>query len=115
MIKTEFGIIDEIDLKKDYSDYEPEKYNCVYIDDDIYINDWWEQLTAMKTYYHNMNRPELALDRWGVTLIPPESLPIFQDSVISDHRIKTDSHLIELANKIAEAIDKQKFMIHYGV
>ena len=36
---AEFGIIDNIDNKKDYSDYEPEKYNCVAIDDDI-LNDW---------------------------------------------------------------------------
>ena len=43
MIKTQFGIIDEIDCNKDYSEYEPDKYNCVYIDDDIYINDWWPQ------------------------------------------------------------------------
>lgn len=115
MIKTEFGIIDEIVFSKDYGVYEPEKYNCVYIDDDIYINDWWAQLTTMKTYFHNMDRPGFALARWGVTLIPPESLLIFQDIVITDKRIKTDNHLVALANKIQEAIDKNKYMIHFGV
>jgi hypothetical protein len=35
MIKTEFGIIDIIDFKKDYK-YEPERYNCVFIDDGTY-------------------------------------------------------------------------------
>lgn len=39
MIKTEFGIIDEIDANKDYGHYEPEKYNCIYIDDDIGLVD----------------------------------------------------------------------------
>ena len=115
MIKTEFGIIDEIDYKKDYGVYEPEKYDCVYIDDDLYINDWWERLTTMKTYFHSMDRPAFALARWGVTLIPPESLPIFQDIVITDKRIYTDNRLVDLSNKIQEAIEKNKFMIHFGV
>lgn len=115
MIKTEFGIIDEIDYSKDYGVYELGKYNCIFIDDDIYINDWWERLTTMKTYFHNMDRPAFALARWGVTLIPPESLSIFQDIVITDKRIKTDNHLVELADKIQEAINKNKFMIHFGV
>lgn len=70
MIKTEFGIIDEIDADKDYSHYEPEKYNCVYIDDDIYIDEWWEQLQTIKTFYHSLNRPGYALARYGVTIIP---------------------------------------------
>ena len=72
MIKTEFGIIDEIDADKDYSHYEPEKYNCVYIDDDIYIDEWWEQLQTIKTFYHSLNRPGYALARYGVTIIPPD-------------------------------------------
>jgi len=115
MIKTEFGIINEINSSKDYSKYEPEKYDCIYIDDDIYINDWWKRLTTMKTYFHCMDRPAFALARWGVTLIPPESLPIFWDIVITDKRIYTDWHLVDLANKIRKAIETNKFMIHFGV
>lgn len=114
MIKTEFGIIDIIDFKKDYK-YEPERYNCVFIDDDTYINDWWERLITMKTYFHCMDRPSRALDRWGITLIPPESLATFQDIVISDYRINSDDHLVELAEKIKEAIENNKFLIHFGV
>ena len=41
MIKAEFGMIDEIDPKKDYSAYEPQNYHCIAIDDDLYLNDWW--------------------------------------------------------------------------
>lgn len=115
MIKAEFGIIDDIEFGKDYSEYEPNKYHCVYIDDDLYINDWWERLLGMKTYFHNTNRPETALARWGVTLIPPESLPAFYEIVANDPRINEDEFLVALANKIVEAMDKNKFMIHYGV
>ena len=115
MIKTEFGIIDEIDMNKDYSDYEPQKYNCVFIDDDAYINDWWPQLCEMKTFFHSMDRPETALARWGVTIIPPESLPVFLSIVSGDSRIASDKHLAELAKVIQKAIDSGKHMIHYGV
>ena len=115
MIKTEFGIIDEIDISKDYSDYEPQKYNCVAIDDDAYINDWWPQLCEMKTFFHSMDRPETALARWGVTIIPPESLPVFLSIVSGDNRIDSDVHLSELEKVIQKAIDSGKHMIHYGV
>jgi len=115
MAKAEFGIIDELDCAKDYSLYEPKKYGCVFIDDFIYIDDWWERLSIMKTYFHNMNRPSTALARYGVTLIPPESLSMFQDIVITDKRLGSDKSLVNLAAKIQEAIDGNKFMIHFGV
>ena len=53
--------------------------------------------------------------RYGVTLIPPESLSAFQDIVVSDKRIYTDNHLVDLSNKIQDAIERQKYMIHFGV
>ena len=115
MIKTEFGIIENIEQNKDYSEYEPEKYNCVFIDDDLYINDWWKKLILIKTYFHNLDRPAYGLARYGVTLIPPESLSAFQDIVVSDKRIYTDNHLVDLSNKIQDAIERQKYMIHFGV
>lgn len=44
MITAEFGIIPEILTNEIYTNYEPQKYNCIKIDDDLYINDWWPQL-----------------------------------------------------------------------
>lgn len=115
MIKAEFGIIDNIDPERNYTEYEPQKYNCVAIDDDVYINDWWPKLLLIKTYSQSLSRPSFALDRWGITLIPPESLPALQDIVLSDRRLNKDSRLIELADKISQAINEQKYMIHFGV
>ncbi|SHO51554.1 hypothetical protein [Anaerocolumna xylanovorans] len=112
---AEFGIIDCIDKEKDYSEYEPDKYKCITINDDIYINDWWDKLAYIKTYFHNLNRPSTALARWGITIIPPESLPAFQDIVISDKRINDDESLVLLADMIQLAIDNDKYMIHFGV
>ena len=48
MIKAEFGIIEDIGETQKYS-YNPEKYECVYIADDIYIDDWWDKLVLLKT------------------------------------------------------------------
>ena len=115
MIKAEFGMIDEIDPKKDDSAYEPQNYHCVAIDDDLYLNDWWPELLLMQTYFHSLDHPSQALAQHGVTLIPPQSLPAFQEIVLSDRRINQDDQLADLALKIQAAIDSQKFMIHYGV
>ena len=114
MPKAEFGIIDKIESRNDYSNYEPQKYHCIQIDDE-YIDDWWSKLVIMKSYFHNLDRPELGLARWGVTIIPPESLVVLQDIVISDSRIHFDQELIELVEVIQKAIQGNKYMIHYGV
>ena len=53
--------------------------------------------------------------RWGITLIPPESLPAFQEVVIADRRMNRDGQLAALADKISEAIRREKYMIHFGV
>lgn len=112
MIPIEFGIIEGFDENGDYlcSD---DKFVC--IDDDLYINDWWKRLVLMKTYFHTLDRPAFGLDRWGITIIPPESLKSFQEIVNSDKRIYQDEHLVDLAKLIQKAIIKNKYMIHYGV
>ena len=114
MIKTEFGIIEDINETQSYS-YDPDKYHCVFIDDEIYIDEWWNKLLLLKTYFHSLNRPEFGLARYGITLIPPESLPAFQEIVLSDKRLKQDENLVKLAETIQDAIQRNKYMIHYGI
>ncbi len=43
MIKIEFGIIEDIRETQEYF-YDPKKCQCVCIDDDVYIDDWWNKL-----------------------------------------------------------------------
>jgi len=85
------------------------------IDDDIYIDDWWEDLSKMRTYFGDLNTPNVSLDRHGVTLIPPESLSIFETIVSNDPRIKQDYSLMELLKLIRKAKQENKYMIHFGV
>jgi hypothetical protein len=115
---AEFGIIDDFDKTKNYSKYEPEKYNCISIHDGV-IDDWWATLTNMKSYFHSFNRPSKALARSGVTLIPPESLDMLY------HIIKTQTSPLyskEISNGLSallalvkKAKDEGKFVIHFGV
>ena len=62
-----------------------------------------------------MIKAEFGIARYGITLIPPESLPGFQEIVLSDRRINRDANLRKLADKIQDAINRNKFMIHFGV
>ena len=113
--RAEFGIIDDFDPQKDYGDsYEPERYHCIAICDDA-LNDWWDGIQDMRTYFHCYNRPETALARWGVTLIPPESL----DQLIAVIKRKTADEYMNDALEIIELLKmakrQDKYVIHYGV
>ena len=117
MIKTEFGIIENFDPKEDYKTRSPEKYRCVAIDGDLYLNDWWDVLLQMDTYNvydAGILQAQKALSRWGNTVIPPVALPQFLEVVRADRRCRQDPGLLALAELIREAIESDKHMIHYG-
>ena len=118
MIKTQFGIIESFDESGDYTDNAPEKYHCVAIDDDKYLNDWWDFLLEIDTfnvYEAHILQPQKALSRWGITIIPPNSLPKLLNIVVSDKRYRRDKGLVAFALLIRQAIEREKYMIHYGV
>lgn len=110
---TEFGVIDNLE-EYDEHEYEPSKYHCTAIEDD-FINDWWEELVLIKTYFHTLSRPEFGLARWGITLIPPESLESFYEIIAKDKRSIVSKEIIELMKIIRVAINQKKYVIHYGV
>lgn len=82
---------------------------------DDFLNDWWGDLSLIKTYFHSYSRPGLSLARWGVTLIPPESLEAFYSIVLKDKQSKSSSELIDLMRLLRQAIEEKKYVIHYGV
>ena len=121
---AEFGIIDDYNENENYEKYEPEKYNCVPIPDDV-INDWWESLLSMNVRpfgYETVHT--VALNRWGVTIIPPESLSFFIEIIKSKTSLRYESNkrnkeLARMLNTLIDVIQKanneNKHMIHYGV
>lgn len=109
-----FGIIDNIDYEKNYINYQPLKYNCISVDDDIILS-LYEKLSIVKTYYHSLKRPEFGFAYYGITIIPPESFSLFFEVVTSSRFHKKSVELNELAEKIIQAKEEKKYMIHYGV
>lgn len=118
LAKHEFGIIDFFEENKWYSDYEPEKYNCISVDDDLLeelIREYNEELAAIKTYFQTTAQPGSGLDYCGVTLIPPESLKQLRDVVIKANDNCKSQELQILIEKITEALGENKYLIHYGI
>lgn len=111
MPKHDFGIIDEVSInKKVYEKYEPKKYNCIDIDDD-YILPILEKLKDIKTYFHDISVPEMGLNYFGITLIPPESLKILKEILTEE-----DNQIYkEVISMIEKALLENKFIIHYGI
>ena len=109
MLKHDFGIMPEIPVRhKRYDDYEPEKYNCISVDDE-YILNISENLRVLKCYWHTLDRPELGLAYYGITLIPPESVLLFLE-IISDK-----PELNSLVSLLWKAGNSGRFIIHYGI
>ena len=66
----------------------------------------------MKTYFYCLDRPEHGFARYGVTLIPPESLPQLLSVVLA---FPPEGEEELLCGVIREAIRRQAFLIVYGV
>lgn len=109
----EFGIINDI-IEKSYESYAPEKYQCISVDDAI-IQNLMKSLSVMKTYFITLNRPAYGLAYHGSTIIPPESLTTFLDIVLSTDAWKQYEDINNLGEKIIQAKNENKYMIHYGI
>lgn len=111
MAKHEFGIFEtEPEQDNRYDEYCPEKYGCIAIHDD-YIEPLLRELSVLETYIHTLSRPGNGLVYYGITLIPPSSLPEFKKIIDLTGR----TELQPLSKKIEEAVQRHKFMIHYGI
>ncbi|PQZ50899.1 short-chain dehydrogenase [Bacillus sp. MYb209] len=113
-LEHEFGIINDINNEKTYQSYTPDVHNCISVEDDI-IGNLLEPLSAMKTYFHSLNRLEYGLAYCGITIIPPESLSQFLDVVISYKDMEESVDLSELVKQIIQAKEENKYMIHIGI
>lgn len=118
MAKHEFGIIDNFEEGKWYSEYEPEKYNCIFVNDDLIGNilmEFKDELYAIKTYFAISTQVGKGLDESGVTIFPPESLPRFRDVIVKANSQYQSRELKALIGKITEAMEKSRHMIHFGI
>jgi hypothetical protein len=111
MAKHEFGIMQtEPSANERFDAYEPQKYNCIAIDDD-FIEPIMINLQEIDCYWHTLKRPEKGLAYCGITLIPPESMDVLI-KILSSQNKKEYASLIDLAHQAKES---RKYIIHYGI
>ena len=118
MVKHEFGIIDCFEENKWYSEYEPKKYNCISVNDDLIealIENYIEELMKIKTYFQVTTQSGHGLDYCGVTIIAPNSLKQFYDIIKKANNYYHSQELKLLIIKISDAMRENKYLIHYGI
>ena len=109
MAKHEFGIMESDPVKdRRYDDYEPQKYNCISIDNE-YIERIGAELTTLKCYAHTLDVPICGLAYCGITLIPPEAIEQFLPL------IKSRPEMDGLRKLLCDALEQNKFVIHFGL
>lgn len=111
MPKHEFGVMQETPTYKERFDtYEPQKYNCIEVDDDI-IEPILLDFKGVDCYWHTLQNPAKGLAYCGITLIPPKSIDSFINVLYSQSKEEYIS-LMSLAN---QAKNHNKYIIHFGI
>jgi len=111
MAKHEFGIMQkEPSSNENYITYEPQKYNCIPIDDGL-IEPIMVNLQGIDCYWHTRKISKKGLAYCGISLIPPKSIEAFI-SILSSQNKREYAYLIELA---IQAKEKGKYIIHFGI
>ena len=89
-----------------FNDYEPQKYNCITVHDEIVERFGDAVLKDLPCYWCTIDRPEKGLAYCGITLIPPASLPILLQSAGESE---------PLQKLIKRAMVESCFIIHFGL
>ena len=105
----EFGIMQTTpEQGKRYDDYEPEKYNCVSVNDD-YMEAVVNDLNKIDFYWHSLDVSGKGLAYCGITLIPPSSMQKFISV------IENIPELQDLKSLLSNAHKENKWIIHFGI
>ena len=103
----EFGImLTNPQPGESFFDYEPEKYNCVTVHDEIVEQFGDNVLCDLPCYWCTVDRPAKGLACCGITLIPPTSLPVLLHAAGGSEPLRK---LIE------KAIKENRYVIHFGL
>lgn len=109
MAKHEFGIM-KINPQKGqrYDEYEPQKYDCISVND-IYLEDIVSKFNDIDFYWHTLDIKSKGIAYFGITLIPPKSMPSFIAV------IENIPELSELKELLVKAIAENSWIIHFGL
>lgn len=89
-------------------DYAPERYVCAWAEDDV-LSEAAEAISGAECYWHTLDRPEKGLAWYGVTLVPPESLPALLAALEDRPALQPVSRLLRQAERA------HQFVIHFGI
>lgn len=107
--RHEYGIMENPPKHGErYDSYEPEKYNCISVDD-VYLEEILEEFSHIDMYWHSLDVPGKGIAYCGINLIPPESM----DAYI--RVIGGRDGFGELTELLEKAKAENKFVIHYGL
>lgn len=81
------------------------------VEDDV-LESIRERQQFIPTFYGSLKRRGKGLAYYGVTLIPPDSLAVFQDVLEFSDVEKTVMELIAL---VKQAREKNRYIIHFGI
>lgn len=118
MAKHDFGILDRFEENKWYQEYEPEKYNCISVDMDVMdevFSAYREEIGEIKAFACVSTQPINGLDECSVNLIPPQSLKAFYNIIVQANKFLHSEELVLLIDKIQEAMENNKYLIHFGI
>ena len=111
MTKHEFGIMSNKPSSKErFDEYEPNKYNCIAVDDD-FIEPILIELQSIDCYWHTLQIPGKGLAYCGITLIPPSSMDKFKNILLVKNKIE----YIDLIYLLNKAKEENKYIIHFGI
>ena len=109
MAKHEFGIMQTPPQPgKRYDAYEPQKYHCISVDDD-YLEDIVSNFRHIDCYWHTLDTKEKGIAYCGITLIPPCAFLDFIEVIANI------PELSELKELLEEALQENKWVIHFGL
>lgn len=109
MAAHEFGLLPKApNPGKRFDRYEPRKYNCISLHDDL-IEPLLPELTRYQMYFHSLRTPGMGLNYAGITLIPPEVSGALAALLAGRPGLEA------LVCLLAEAGQTGQFVIHFGI
>ena len=93
-----------------FDTYEPNKYNCIEIDDD-FIEPILIELQSIDCYYNTICNKGNGLAYYGITLIPPESIDLLKSILLQ----QDNTEYIDLISLVNKALEENKYIIHFGI
>ena len=110
MAVHEFGIMPSAPGTERYDAYEPQRYGCVEVSDDL-LETVLPQLDGLECFWHTTLCPGRNLAYCGITLIPPQSLPTFLRVLCASGK----SGFAPLICLLEQAERQQCYLIHFGL